>query len=262
MNLEKQLSGQKQCPNPWTTLFITENGDISICFLSEPVGNLYEMPLVEIWNCPKAVAKRSRMLAGRYTASGCSKLWCDWRDGKVTDPPDPESWRELLELFQELRKLVAIEIPPAPDMPQTLRAYRRLMLERERRIKELESNLALLWDNNGVLHAAGQRHIQHLEGKAKELESKLGKLRDKSGALQATGQRHINHLEEKIEGFVQHLARAKSAKEAVKSQLAEKVATTKLSDKAARKEKEALLKRLAAAEEALAAERTKMPTRG
>lgn len=73
--------GQELCPNPWTTLFVVENGDVHLCFLSEPVGNLYEEPLVAIWNSPRAVAKRLRMAAGRYRDSGCSPQWCGWREG-------------------------------------------------------------------------------------------------------------------------------------------------------------------------------------
>ncbi|MFO1417830.1 MAG: radical SAM protein [Methylotetracoccus sp.] len=38
--LERLQLEQGLCPNPWSTLFITENGDVSLCFLSEPVGNL------------------------------------------------------------------------------------------------------------------------------------------------------------------------------------------------------------------------------
>jgi len=74
------------CPNPWTTLFVAENGGVHLCFLAEPVGNLYEAPLVEIWNSPKAVAKRLRMIQGNYMASGCSSNWCSWREGKAANP--------------------------------------------------------------------------------------------------------------------------------------------------------------------------------
>jgi MoaA/NifB/PqqE/SkfB family radical SAM enzyme len=41
------------CPNPWTTLFVVENGDVHLCFLSEAIGNLYEAPLASLWNCPE-----------------------------------------------------------------------------------------------------------------------------------------------------------------------------------------------------------------
>jgi hypothetical protein len=51
-----------------------------VCFLSEPAGKVYEAPLVEIWNSPVVVAKRSRMLAGRYGAAGCCAEWCGRRE--------------------------------------------------------------------------------------------------------------------------------------------------------------------------------------
>ena len=163
-----------QCPNPWTTLFVTENGDISLCFLSEPVGNLYETPLIEIWNSPRAIAKRSHMLAGRYTESGCSKLWCDWRDGKGTHPPDVDSWRTLLNLFQELTSKLAFDPKPIePDIDKNLKAIRRLLSTKETRIKELESNLSQLWDTNAVLHQKGQEYITQLEENITLLEKEL-----------------------------------------------------------------------------------------
>src|SRR5262249_28725090 len=68
------------CPNPWTTLFVAENGDVHLCFLAEPVGNLYQASLISIWNSPQAIAKRSDMIAGRYLQSGCSSNWCSWRE--------------------------------------------------------------------------------------------------------------------------------------------------------------------------------------
>jgi MoaA/NifB/PqqE/SkfB family radical SAM enzyme len=74
------------CPNPWTTLFVSENGDVQLCWLSEPVGNLHEAPLLEIWNSPRAVAKRKRLIRGQYVTSGCSATWCGWREGKAAPP--------------------------------------------------------------------------------------------------------------------------------------------------------------------------------
>ena len=55
-------------PNPWTTLFLDQTGAAYLCFLSEPVGNIFETPLERVWNGPEAVAKRTWMLSGRYIA--------------------------------------------------------------------------------------------------------------------------------------------------------------------------------------------------
>ncbi|HSW51371.1 MAG TPA: radical SAM protein [Bryobacteraceae bacterium] len=71
------------CPNPWTTLFVTENGDAHLCFLAQPIGNVRREPLLALWNSPAAIAKRNSMIGGRYLASGCSSQYCGWREGRA-----------------------------------------------------------------------------------------------------------------------------------------------------------------------------------
>ncbi|QEW22090.1 Cyclic pyranopterin monophosphate synthase 1 [Marinibacterium anthonyi] len=166
------------CSNPWYTMFVTENGDVSICFLSEPIGNLYRTPLVEIWNAPQAIAKRSRMLAGRVTESGCSQLWCKWRDGQVTDTPDPDAWRDLLALFASLVRRLELAEKPGPDVEiaPKLRNIRRLVDTQAARIAELEANLSLLWTDNGMLHEGGRRHIDALEDQVRGLRLRIAEL--------------------------------------------------------------------------------------
>jgi MoaA/NifB/PqqE/SkfB family radical SAM enzyme len=158
------------CPNPWTTLFIVENGDVHLCFLAQPVGNLYEMPLSEIWNSPAALAKRSRMIAGRYLESGCSKQWCSWREGSRQPLPDREDREamlvELKHLSHEAVSDPAIELPVSSE----LAPIRRMLSAKDRRIAELETRFRQLCDVNRDLHNAGQAHIDHLEGRVKELE--------------------------------------------------------------------------------------------
>ena len=75
------------CPNPWTTLFVVENGDVHVCFLSEAIGNLHQAPLSSLWNCPRAQAKRSQLIAGQYLASTCSERFCSWREGRRPAAP-------------------------------------------------------------------------------------------------------------------------------------------------------------------------------
>lgn len=168
---------QHTCPNPWSTLFITENGDVSLCFLSEPVGNLYQTPLVSIWNSPAAVAKRSHMLAGRYLGSGCSGLWCRWREGQTAAQSSVQSWRELLALTRDLvARLQHAQLPQPeaslldPRDRKGLQAVRRLLQARDTRIHELEAMVVKLWEQNGHLHEAGQRHIDHLEAELAALQ--------------------------------------------------------------------------------------------
>lgn len=155
------------CPNPWTTLFVAENGDVCICFLSEPIGNLYEIPLSSLWNCRKAMAKRSDMISGRYLASRCSERWCFWREGKKAPPPRSA---EFAALRAEMKLLAdrAAQAQPAVqygEAPPAIAAVRRLLASRDRRIQELEVLLAQLCEKNAALHEGGQKHIDHLESK-------------------------------------------------------------------------------------------------
>ena len=181
------------CPNPWSMMFVVENGDVLLCFLSEPVGNLYNSPLVKIWNSPRAIAKRSEMIQGRYLSSGCSKLWCDWRDGKPCAMPNSESRRELLQVFKQMYDKVAVPQlePLPPELPGRLGAVRRLLEDKERRIRELEASLADLWEKNGLLHEAGQSHIDHLEKQRDAAQSHIQDLEKQRDAAQS----HIQHLE-------------------------------------------------------------------
>ena len=160
--------GASLCPNPWTTLFVAENGDVHLCFLSEPAGNLYEAPLASIWNSQRALAKRRDIIAGRYLASGCPARWCSWREGKEAAPP---ASAEIGKLRAEMKRLAdrASRLPPLIQIgqgPPAIAAVRRLLASRDRRIHELESMFAQLCEKNGTIHEKGQQHIEHLEAKA------------------------------------------------------------------------------------------------
>ena len=175
------------CPNPWTTLFVAENGNVHLCFLSEPIGNLYETPLSRLWNSPAAVAKRSDIVAGRYTASGCSQRWCSWRDGSRRTPPDGKRVRQLLAEFGELRRRATLLLPVSPSpvqYPSALPALRRLFASKDRRFAEFECLFHQLCDTNGEIHETGRKYIDELEQRIE--------------ALQA----HADHLEAKTEKAV------------------------------------------------------------
>jgi hypothetical protein len=146
------------CPNPWTTLFLVENGDAHLCFISRPIGNLYAEPLSALWNSPRAVAKRSDMIAGRYLASGCSQRYCGWREGKSSFSRGIEPGR------QESSELVRIQPgwPSELETPGILALVRRLGAEERRKRCELEVYVRSLES----LLEAGQKHIDHLEAKA------------------------------------------------------------------------------------------------
>jgi MoaA/NifB/PqqE/SkfB family radical SAM enzyme len=159
------------CPNPWSLILIAENGDVSICFMAECIGNIFEAPLAEIWNSPKAIAKRSEMIAGRYLASGCSRLWCGWREGKSSATADLETLRQKLALFKTVvqRMRMHTEDPNSSQTSGHVNAVRRLLQARNDRIRELEAVVADLWEKNAHLHYAGQEHINKLESKNAQL---------------------------------------------------------------------------------------------
>jgi MoaA/NifB/PqqE/SkfB family radical SAM enzyme len=125
------------CPNPWTTLFVAENGGVHLCFLSEPVGNLYEAPLIEIWNSPRAIVKRLRMIQGKYMASGCSENWCSWREGQAVPPVDAAT---AAALAHEERRESETPFPilGGDAVPSGLTAVRRTLTENNRRLAEME----------------------------------------------------------------------------------------------------------------------------
>ena len=155
------------CPNPWTTLFVAENGGVHLCFISEPIANIYETPLAEIWNSPRAIAKRSHMLAGRYTASGCSKPLCGWRDGRPSTARQKfeGSMVEMAELARHARDVEGIP-EPEPVVAQVRRAFR----EKTQSVAELQSRFELLCQANGEVHRSGQQYIDELEARIRDME--------------------------------------------------------------------------------------------
>jgi MoaA/NifB/PqqE/SkfB family radical SAM enzyme len=138
-DLRPESGNFELCPNPWTTLFVTESGNVHICFLSEPIGNLYQTPLVEIWNSPKALAKRSRMISGHYLEAACSEPSCSWREGQVPAALDRNQTRVLLGEINELRERVERLQPGEPAELPKLAAVRRLLQAREQSSMEWET---------------------------------------------------------------------------------------------------------------------------
>jgi hypothetical protein len=148
------------CPNPWTTLFLVENGDAHLCFMSQPIGNLYSESLSALWNSPIAISKRSDMIAGRYRASGCSRQYCGWREGKSSPLRKIDSGR------QEWRELVSIQPcqQSESEASENLSLVRRLVAEERRKRNELEVYKRSL---ESLLEAA-QKHINYLEAAAEK----------------------------------------------------------------------------------------------
>jgi len=166
------------CPNPWTTLFITENGDAHLCFLAAPIGNVYETPIVSLWNSQRALAKRSHMIAGRYMASGCSEQWCSWREGRTCGEQKPDDVRVLLEEMRGLTdRAIRWERPHAGSSP--IAAVRRQLASRERRVAELQTLFGEVCNQNELFHERGRKQIDHLESQLKALQHEFDELRQR-----------------------------------------------------------------------------------
>jgi MoaA/NifB/PqqE/SkfB family radical SAM enzyme len=158
------------CPNPWTTLFIAENGDAHVCFIAKPIGNLYASSLSALWNSPAAMSKRSDMIAGRYLHSGCSAQFCGWREGQGVERQEDragDAERQALRAATE-------EILPAATSPGVLQFVRDRIAAERRQQEQCD-----------VLLTAGQSQIDHLEEKAnravadyRNLEAEFAHYRD------------------------------------------------------------------------------------
>jgi len=161
------------CPNPWTLMYVTETGDVHVCFMAAPVGNLYETPLIRLWNAPRAVAARSDIINGRYEAAACSKHWCSWREGRRSRQPAAAGIRTLMVEFRSLTEH-ALQTPLSatgwsePD--PMLASVRRMLTERNQRIAELESNLVGLCEKNREILEAADKQNQKLAGRVAALE--------------------------------------------------------------------------------------------
>jgi len=76
----------KACLRPWTTAYVTANGNCLPCCISPfattdyeslKMGNLFERPFVEIWNDARYRAWRAKLLSEKppVTCQGCGVHW-------------------------------------------------------------------------------------------------------------------------------------------------------------------------------------------
>ncbi len=171
------------CPNLWTTMFVTESGNVHLCFLSEPIGSLYETPLAELWNSPRALANRSRMISGRYRAATCSEPSCSWREGRMPVSADPDQTKLLLTEMKDLGERAArMQIYEPCDLP-ALSAVRRLLGKREQTSLELGALFRQLCETNSDIHERGQAYINQLEAELKDARQEHNELMAKQSPL-------------------------------------------------------------------------------
>ncbi len=211
-------AGPALCPNPWTNLFVSENGDVRVCFIADAIGNLYETPLSRIWNCQRAMAQRSDMIAGRYLKSGCSVGRCSWREGKKAPAPHPDGLEELRAEMTHLADRVAQAEPPVPagEAPSAILAVRRMVASRDQRIKELEVMFRQLCDNTSAMHEEARQHILHMQAKTEAAVAEL----EKNTEIHESTQRHIAHLEAQTEAALAALEKNTAVREEAQRHIA------------------------------------------
>jgi hypothetical protein len=81
------------------------------------------------------------MIFGRYIASGCSRQYCGWREGKSSPPQ-----RDTAPQREEWGDLVRIQANRGPDFEgdlATLSLVRKLMAEEGRKRHTLEQQIAV-----------------------------------------------------------------------------------------------------------------------
>jgi MoaA/NifB/PqqE/SkfB family radical SAM enzyme len=174
------LASARVCPNPWTTIFVAENGDVSLCHVAEPLGNLYEESLARMWNCGTALAMRSEIQSGRYASAGCSPQYCSWREGEHGRHPVGKELATLREDFNEISALCGNNEHPdkAEQEPSSrIAAVRRMMTRRRQRIAELEAKLVSLSSANAATLESAQRYIDHLEHEIDRVCNDYGEFR-------------------------------------------------------------------------------------
>ena len=209
-------AGAALCPNPWTTLFVSENGDVRVCFIADTIGNLYETPVSRMWNSPRAMAQRSDMIAGRYRESGCSTGRCSWREGKKAAAPRSDNLAELRTEAALLADRTAQSLVETSEAPSAIAAVRRMVASRDRRIKELEVMFTQLCDNNAAIQERSQEHIAHLEA---QTEAALAAL-EKNTAIREEAQQHIAHLEAKADAAIAALEENTAIREQARQHIA------------------------------------------
>lgn len=69
------------CKNPWTTLYIWGNGNVTHCCYSNigSLGNINETALLDIWRGPKLELVRENMARGNYLQAGCEYFCRSYR---------------------------------------------------------------------------------------------------------------------------------------------------------------------------------------
>lgn len=102
------------CSNPWTTVFIWGNGDVTHCCYTNigPIGNINRNTLGEIWRGKKIQKIRENVAAGKYITAGCEHFCRAYRWNKYYGQES-----EVPEISEGLGRLEEYKIGQVPDTP-------------------------------------------------------------------------------------------------------------------------------------------------
>lgn len=92
-----------KCTNPWTSLFVWKNGDVTHCCYSNagPLGNIYHHSMDEIWHSEKLSGIRKSIAEGKYEQAGCEYYCRPFRWHRIyqnEDHPIPEGLGRLSDV--------------------------------------------------------------------------------------------------------------------------------------------------------------------
>jgi MoaA/NifB/PqqE/SkfB family radical SAM enzyme len=102
------------CSNPWTTVFIWGNGDVTHCCYSNfgPLGNINRQSLDQIWHGEKLNYIRLKVARAEYIQAGCEHFCRAFRWNKYYGQQDEIP--EISEGLGRISEFSLVETPPVP----------------------------------------------------------------------------------------------------------------------------------------------------
>jgi hypothetical protein len=74
--LDGNSLGSRPCLAPYNNLIIEPNGDVKLCFRGQPIGNIGEKKIKEIWQSKEVKGERQRL---RFCQKSCKIIGCNMR---------------------------------------------------------------------------------------------------------------------------------------------------------------------------------------
>jgi hypothetical protein len=111
--------------------------------------------------------------------SGCSRIWCSWREGKRVSAPRDDYRQSVLEEMKAQPADASDLFPIVNGSGSKIEAVRRKSAETTRRVAELEALQKL----HVQLQLSAQKHIDHLEWKTGKALADFERLQQENARL-------------------------------------------------------------------------------